>query len=106
MRHECANGELDGHHERASRSRWALRGHEPDHRAEGILPLAQAVRTRRLLLVLAIGLAGQVVARAAADHGAIATVQPVATDVAAQTMKQGGNAIDAAVAAALTLGVV
>lgn len=41
-----------------------------------------------------------------AQHGAVATVQPVATDEAITAMKEGGNAIDAAVAAALTLGVV
>ena len=40
------------------------------------------------------------------QHGAVATVQPVATDAAIAAMKKGGNAIDAAVAAALTLGVV
>jgi gamma-glutamyltranspeptidase / glutathione hydrolase len=39
-------------------------------------------------------------------HGAVATVQPIATDAAIAAMKKGGNAIDAAVAAALTLGVV
>jgi gamma-glutamyltranspeptidase/glutathione hydrolase len=40
------------------------------------------------------------------EHGAIATVQPLATDAGLQALKSGGNAIDAAVAAALTLGVV
>lgn len=40
-------------------------------------------------------------------HGiAIATVDPIATDAAAQAIKDGGNAFDASVAAALTLGVV
>ena len=38
--------------------------------------------------------------------GAVATVDSIATDAAIATMKQGGNAIDAAVAAGLTLGVV
>ncbi|MCH2601782.1 MAG: gamma-glutamyltransferase [Pedosphaera sp.] len=38
--------------------------------------------------------------------GAIATVDPIATDAAVQALKDGGNAIDAAVAAGLTLGVV
>src|SRR5438094_6480697 len=36
----------------------------------------------------------------------VATVHPLATDAAVETFKKGGNAIDAAVAAALTLGVV
>jgi len=39
-------------------------------------------------------------------HGAAATVQPIATDAAIAAMKKGGNAIDGAIAAALTLGVV
>ena len=39
-------------------------------------------------------------------HGAVATVDPLATDAAVRVMKRGGNAIDAAVAAGLTLGVV
>ncbi|WP_347331240.1 gamma-glutamyltransferase [Marinimicrobium locisalis] len=38
--------------------------------------------------------------------GAVATVQPRATEAAMKAYAQGGNAIDAAVAAALTLGVV
>lgn len=40
------------------------------------------------------------------QHGAVATVHPLATQAAEETFKQGGNAIDAAVVAALTLGVV
>jgi gamma-glutamyltranspeptidase/glutathione hydrolase len=44
--------------------------------------------------------------RAVAPHAMVATVQPVATDAAVQVMRDGGNAVDAAVAAALMLGVV
>src|SRR5262245_21480105 len=40
------------------------------------------------------------------DRGVAATIHPVATDAAVKTMQRGGNAIDAAVAAALTLAVV
>ena len=40
------------------------------------------------------------------ERGIVATVHPLATDAAVETFKKGGNAIDAAVAAALTLGVV
>jgi len=39
-------------------------------------------------------------------HGAVATVNPYATDAAIDAFKKGGNAVDATVAAALTLGVV
>lgn len=39
-------------------------------------------------------------------HGAVATVHPLATLAASNTLQKGGNAIDAAVAAGLTLGVV
>ncbi len=40
------------------------------------------------------------------EHGMAATVHPLATDAAINAFKRGGNAIDAAVAAAMTLGVV
>lgn len=43
---------------------------------------------------------------AAAKRGAVATVHPLASDAAMRAMESGGNAIDAAVAAGLTLGVV
>src|SRR6476620_8332784 len=39
-------------------------------------------------------------------HGMVATIHPIATDAAVAVMRQGGNAIDAAVEAALMLGVV
>ena len=39
-------------------------------------------------------------------NGAVATVHPLATDAAIAAIKSGGNAVDAAVAAGLTLGVV
>lgn len=42
----------------------------------------------------------------AAQRGAIATVHPLATQAGQRAMQAGGNAIDGAVAAALTLGVV
>ena len=42
----------------------------------------------------------------ASGGGAVATVDPLATDAAIAAMRKGGNAIDGAVAAGLTLGVV
>ncbi|MEN0110274.1 MAG: gamma-glutamyltransferase [Planctomycetota bacterium] len=43
---------------------------------------------------------------ATGDRYAVATVQPIATDAAMAVFREGGNAVDAAVCAALTLGVV
>src|SRR5207237_2670830 len=62
-------------------------------------------------LWLAVFLAGHPVWKSAAEtaagqSGIVATVQPLATEAAVHAFKIGGNAIDAAVAAALTLGVV
>jgi len=40
------------------------------------------------------------------SHGAVASVQPLATDAGVNAMQHGGNAVDAAIATAITLGVV
>ncbi|MBJ7328016.1 MAG: hypothetical protein JHC52_11810, partial [Chthoniobacterales bacterium] len=45
-------------------------------------------------------------ARTAAGEGCAATVQPLATEAALEAFRRGGNAVDAAAAAAFTLGVV
>jgi gamma-glutamyltranspeptidase / glutathione hydrolase len=58
------------------------------------------------LVLIAILLLAWKAQSAAGPHGAAATVQPIATDAAIAAMKNGGNAIDGAIAAALTLGVV
>lgn len=58
-----------------------------------------------LLLVIAPGLCAGDYARVH-SNGAAATVHPLATEAAINALDQGGTAIDAAVAAALTLGVV
>ncbi|MEQ8847717.1 gamma-glutamyltransferase [Botrimarina sp.] len=65
-------------------------------------------------LAVLVALAGDARAdhHAAGDHTAtgerwaVATVQPIATDAAADVFRDGGNAVDAAVCAAMTLGVV
>ena len=41
-----------------------------------------------------------------ATHGMVASVNPLATEAGLKVLKQGGNAVDAAVAVGLTLGVV
>src|SRR5438067_13792739 len=66
---------------------------------------------RHALAGLAVALlcAPQVQAGGELAHGGrgmVATAHPLATDAAVETFKNGGNAIGAAVAAALTLGIV
>jgi len=70
--------------------------------AGGMLPWRVVV-----LPVAALAAASATIAApAAAQKGIVATVHPRATDAAVRAFERGGNAIDAAVAAALTLGVV
>jgi len=59
-----------------------------------------------LALSIATGAESLPAASAEGKVGIAATVNPIATDAAIAAMKHGGNAIDGAIAAALTLGVV
>ena len=65
-------------------------------------------KTIRILAVCTITLFVMrlVSAEIVGKNGAVATVHPLATDAAIAAIKQGGNAVDAAVAAGLTLGIV
>jgi len=72
-----------------------------------------SARFNTLLLRVAFCLIWVVVLRGASSlrasefhNGIVATVHPIATQAGVDALKQGGNAIDAAVAAALMLGVV
>src|ERR1039457_2151673 len=64
---------------------------------------AQMIRAI-LIALLSITTAGAAIADA--THGMVASVHPTATEAGLRVLKQGGNAVDAAVAVALTLGVV
>src|SRR5262249_1220708 len=75
------------------------------------LTLAPRATPHAVRFWLAVFLAGNPAWKTAAEaasgqSGIVATVQPLATEAAVHALKSGGNAIDAAVAAALTLGVV
>jgi gamma-glutamyltranspeptidase/glutathione hydrolase len=63
---------------------------------------------RKLILLLAIACFSATLRANTAESkkGMIVTVHPIATDAGVKVMQQGGNAIDAAVAAAYMLGVV
>lgn len=67
---------------------------------------ASAAATLFLITALAAAPKTEPANVARAERGMVATVQPLATDAAVEILRTGGNAIDAAVAAGLTLGVI
>jgi gamma-glutamyltranspeptidase/glutathione hydrolase len=84
-------------------------------RGEGEGSIVQRVQvlTARVCLLLALVVATTVGTQAApsakaayGERGMVASVNPVATQAGVNALKSGGNAIDAAAAVALTLGVV
>lgn len=88
-------------------STFVLRFSCVPHRQRSARPLALI----QLVVLLLVGSLGWSVPAAFAQavtsrRGMVATVQPLATDAGVAALEAGGNAVDAAVAAALTLGVV
>ena len=60
----------------------------------------------KIIFLAAVCLAAVKLFAAAPTHGLVASVHPLATQAGVNALKAGGNAIDAAVAVGLTLGVV
>ncbi|HSU56350.1 MAG TPA: gamma-glutamyltransferase, partial [Candidatus Dormibacteraeota bacterium] len=64
------------------------------------------IQLNKCAALLASFLATNLAAAEPARHGMVATVHPLATEAGLNVLRSGGNAVDAAVAVGLTLGVV
>ena len=65
-----------------------------------------SLRATRFILAAFLAVSVASVSAEAATRGMVASINPLATEAGVQVLKTGGNAIDAAVAVGLTLGVV
>ena len=70
------------------------------------IPGRDSTKIKRLVLVAFFAASWLSVSAELATHGMVSSVHPLATEAGVQILKSGGNAIDAAVAVGLTLGVV